>query len=205
MENCTFNWKHIFVAESAAIDPQPGYPCYKPGQLIFDNHISALNFALSDGWELNSNTPLDLHRFLTRDIDFFENRNQSGKYRDVDVWIGHETCPNPILIPDLMYQWFKFTQSLINLNYEKKISGVLAASLSHHMFQVVHPFVDGNGRTGRLIFNKVLKDCGEDPRIFFFDDREKYYLEIQCFRENYWNGFNFDLDGICSHNDLPPI
>lgn len=205
MEDCTFNWKHIFVKESGLIDPQPGFPCYKPGQLMFDNHMAALNFVLSDGWELNPSTPLDVHRFLTREVDFFEDRNNSGRYREVDVWIGHETCPSPILIPDLMYRWFKFSQALVNLNYEKKISGVLAASLSHHMFEVVHPFIDGNGRTGRLLFTKILKDCGEDPRIFFFKDRESYYLEIQCFRENFSNGYTFDMDAICGAYDLPPM
>lgn len=205
MNNCTHNWKHIFVKESADIDPQPGYPSYKPGQVIFDNHLTALNFALSDGWELNLNTPLDLHRMLTRDIDFFENKNQSGKYREVDVWIGHEICPSSILIPDLMYRWLKFTNNLVHLNYEKKVCGILAASLSHHMFQVIHPFIDGNGRTGRLLFNKILKDCNEDPRIFFFDEREHYYLEIQSFREFYWNGYTFDMDAICHHYDLPKL
>ena len=104
-----------------------------------------------------------------------------------------------------MYRWFKFSQALVNLNYEKKISGVLAASLSHHMFEVVHPFIDGNGRTGRLLFTKILKDCGEDPRIFFFKDRESYYLEIQCFRENFSNGYTFDMDAICGAYDLPPM
>ena len=65
------------------------------------------------------------------------------------------------------------------------------------MFEVIYPFIDGNGRAGRLLFIKILKDCGEDPRIFFFKDRESYYLEIQCFRENYWTGYNFDMDAIC--------
>jgi hypothetical protein len=40
---------------------------------MFDNHLVALDFAISDGWELSEHTPLDLHRLLTKNIDFFEN------------------------------------------------------------------------------------------------------------------------------------
>ena len=57
-----FDWKNIYVAESNRIDPQPGYSGLYPGCKIYDNHLSALNFVLSDGWELNENTPLDIHR-----------------------------------------------------------------------------------------------------------------------------------------------
>jgi Fic family protein len=48
-----------------------------------------------------------------------------------------------------------------------------------------------NGRTGRLIFNKVLCDLGEDGRIIYFHDRFKYYDEIQQFKNYYWTGKAF--------------
>ena len=57
-----------------------------------------------------------------------------------------------------------------------------------------HPFIDGNGRTGRLLINKVLQDLGEEPIIIMFDDRNKYYDSIQNFRNTYWTGKQFILD-----------
>ncbi len=198
MTECSSNWKHVFIVESGLIDPQPGYSCYKPGQLLFDNHLNALNFVLSSEWELNNHTALDVHRKLTKNIDFFEDHNHSGKYRNCDVWIGHDLCPNHIIIPDLMYQWLSVTNKLIELNYQGKVDGIIAASFSHHMFEVIHPFIDGNGRTGRLLFNKVLTQCNEDPRIIYFKDRSLYYDEIQYFREKYWISNNFDIDSILS-------
>ena len=190
-------WKEEFVYQSGMIDPQPGYVSNAPGCKMFDNHIKALNFALSDGWELTPHTPLDIHRILTKDIPFFE--NDSGKYRTVDAWIGHDLCPNPILFPNLMNDWFtttkkmmdKFTDLCGNEEEAKRI-----AWISHHMFEVVHPFIDGNGRTGRLLLAKILHDLGCDPIIVNFDDRFEYYDSIQSFRDEFWTGKMFIMENM---------
>lgn len=190
------SWKHDFVVESGKIDPQPGHLCLKKGQTMYDNHLSALNFALSDGWELNAHTPLDFHRFLTRGIPFFEDHNASGQYRTCDVWIGDEKCPKPILIPNLMDTWFHTTKKMINNFLDRDGTDEDAlniAWISHHMFEVVHPFIDGNGRTGRLILNKVLKDLGQDPVIVKYCDSYIYYNSIEQFRQNYFYENNFDV------------
>ncbi len=188
------SWKHIFVTESNKIDPQPGYEGDRLGCLMYENHLKALDFVFSDGWELSNSTPLDIHRILTKGIDFFENRKSSGSYRDVNVWIGNETCPSPYLIPGLMITWLEYTKKLMN---DENRSPVEVAWISHHMFEIIHPFIDGNGRTGRLIFNKVLHDLGEDCRIIYFDNRFQYYDEIDLFRKKHWTGKAFfDLDTL---------
>jgi Fic family protein len=189
-----YSWKHIFIKESGMIDPQPGYKNNGPGCLMYDNHKRALDFVLSDGWEISPNTPLDIHRFLTKDIPFFE--KDSGKYRTVDVWIGHDICPSPVVLNNLMNIWFTKTKELMDKAYDKKIDPLVVAWASHHMFEVVHPFIDGNGRTGRLILNKVLHDLGEDPLIIKFNDRFSYYDSIEDFRNNCFTGTDFYLGEI---------
>lgn len=191
------SWKELFVHESNWIDPQPGYNGSVPGCPMFENHMNALNFAVSGGWELTSSTPLDIHRFLTREIPFFEDKGDSGKYRTVDVWIGHDLCPNYLLIPSLMEQWYKITKNMMDSFFNKcgtQGDARNIAWISHHMFEVVHPFIDGNGRTGRLILAKVLHDLGHEPLIVKFDDRFEYYKAIQNFRDNYWSGNQFLVD-----------
>ena len=193
------SWKELFVYESNLIDPQPGYLGNSPGCPMYENHLNALNFAVSDGWELTVSTPLDIHRFLTRGIPFFEDMNSSGKYRTVDVWIGHDLCPNPILIPTLMDQWFQVTNKMINSFLDKcgtESDARNVAWISHHIFETIHPFIDGNGRSGRLLLAKVLHDLGYDPVIVRFDDRFEYYDCIQNFRDHYWTGKQFVFDDL---------
>lgn len=182
----TFNER--FVIESNMIDPQPGYNGNSPGDLMYDNHLSALELVLSNDWNLELTSPLDIHRVLTKGIPFFEDYGMSGKYRDVDCWIGNSICPKPFMIPNLMMQWYEKTMALIE---EGEKSPIEIAWISHHMFEVVHPFIDGNGRTGRLIFNKILTQLGEEPRIIFYDDRFQYYEAISDFRAEYFNGQGF--------------
>jgi Fic family protein len=182
----TFNER--FVIESNMIDPQPGYNGNSPGDLMYDNHLSALELVLSNDWNLELTSPLDIHRVLTKGIPFFEDYGMSGKYRDVDCWIGNSICPKPFMIPNFMMQWYEKTMGLIE---EGEKSPTEIAWISHHMFEVVHPFIDGNGRTGRLIFNKILTQLGQEPRIIFYDDRFQYYEAISDFRAEYFNGQGF--------------
>ena len=196
MNNPEFlNWKELFVSESNRIDPQPGYLGNSSGCPMFENHMSALNFALSSDFELKESTPLDVHRLLTKGIPFFEDCNMSGQYRTLSVWIGIDMCPKFVLLPSLMMQWYECTRKWMDSCQDKK-SAYNIAWASHHMFEVVHPFIDGNGRTGRLLFNKVLVELGYDPVIFQFDDRFEYYDSIQEFRNSYWNGMSFDFTSL---------
>jgi len=190
------SWKKIFVCESNKIDPQPGYMGDHLGCKMYDNHFSALNFAISEGWELNPDTALDIHRILTRGIPFFEDSGNSGKYRTVDVWIGHETCPSPFMLETLMKDLFLFSKKIMKDAERGVITNFDAALSVHHYFETIHPFIDGNGRTGRLLLQKVLVDLGEDPVIIYFDDRSEYYDAIGNFRGSYWDGRTVDYDKL---------
>lgn len=190
--NIAKTFSDLFVIQSSKIDPQPGYPCSKAGDLMYDNHKSALFTALSSSLQLYSGMPLDLHRMLTRGIDFYEREGMSGQYRDCDVWIGGEKCPPHYILRDLIENvWYPTTKRLVDRCLDGNYSALEAAWISHHIFEVIHPFIDGNGRTGRLILNKVLNDCGGEPVIIFYEDRWKYYSAIQDFRDKYWNGLKF--------------
>ena len=191
--NNTF--EHLFVVESNKIDPQPGFDGTDPNDLMYQNHMEALEFVLSKDWNIGPHTALDIHRVLTRGIPFFENHNSSGFYRKCDVYIGGEECPAPYLLPDLMTNsWFYYTEKLMN---ESKLPPLEIALISHNIFEVIHPFIDGNGRTGRLIFNKVLAQMGDKPRVIFFNDRFSYYEEIQIFRElHFYNNTFINIESF---------
>jgi len=182
----TFN--QLFIENSNLIDPQPGYDGDHPGCPLYNNHLEALEFMLNSDWEITKFTPLDAHRILTKGISFFEDRGMSGRYRNCDVFIGATTCPNPSKIPELMDYWFYATKEMIDKSI---LDPIEIAWVSHHIFEVIHPFIDGNGRTGRLILNKVLTKCGAEPIIVMNQDKEWYYKSIQYFRTKYFQDGNF--------------
>jgi len=187
----TYTFQQLFIHNSNAIDPQPGYSGNTPGCPMYENHMDALQFALSKDWEITNQSCLDIHRILTRDIPFFESQNASGLYRKCDVYIGGEKCPSSFLIDELMQTWFVITSDLI----KAKVDPLIAAWVSHHIFENIHPFIDGNGRTGRLILNKVLTQMGHEPIIVQYANRYEYYDSINKFKNLHFKNNKFiDLD-----------
>jgi len=95
---------------------------------------------------------------------------ERGTYRQVAVRIlgAAHTPPNPIKIPQLM-------QELLSgyANTERNI--VKKIAVFHVMFERIHPFIDGNGRTGRLVANLELMKAGYPPIDIKFTDRKEYY------------------------------
>ena len=64
---------------------------------------------------------------------------------------------------------------------------VKRAAILHTRFEMIHPFVDGNGRVGRLLMNMVLMKQGYPPAIIREEDRFAYYdaIEEACINNNY--------------------
>lgn len=187
-----YTFKQVFIKNSNAIDPQPGYDGDHKLCPLYKNHLEALEFMLDTSWVLTKDTPLDAHRILTKGIGFFEDQGMSGQYRKTDVYIGREQCPNPYMINNLMSSWFEITSKMIE---QSSLSPTEIAWVSHHMFEVIHPFIDGNGRTGRLLLNKIITQLGAEPIVVLFDERWDYYDSIQFFkRHHYQDGVFVNLE-----------
>lgn len=109
----------------------------------------------------------NIHQLILKEID---NEN-AGRYRRENVTIKSATHipPDYIKIPELM-------EKLI-LNYEKwnKYHPIIQAALLHGELVKIHPFIDGNGRTSRLIMNLDLMNNGYNPVIIKKEDRLEYY------------------------------
>ena len=74
---------------------------------------------------------------------------QPGQYRSVNVTVGDHHPPGWEQVPELMKQFFSFTA-------EDCPDKVAQAAWAHMQFETIHPFADGNGRTGRAIINRIL-------------------------------------------------
>lgn len=110
----------------------------------------------------------NLHRLLLKGID----DEYAGVYRDQQVFISGamHRPPAPFLIKDQMEQ-------LINW-YEqeaKQMQPVIRGAMLHAIFVGIHPFIDGNGRTSRLLLNLELMKEGYPPVVIKVENRLKYY------------------------------
>jgi Fic family protein len=197
-----------FVIESNKIDPQYGYfgdfiPGSKPGELLYDNQQNAFEIAIELAKTQNKVVteiiPRSLHAALGKNVDFFELNNARGTYRNHNVKINGKFAPEHYLVPSLMRElWVPMTQTWLKQAQDNQIDPVEAAWNTHHLFEVIHPFLDGNGRTGRLILNWFLMACEQEPIIIYHDKKNQYYDSIQEFRDNkypeiYQNWINKDL------------
>ncbi len=180
---------NTFIQESNKIDPQPNeiggvIPGMQPGDLLFDNQLAAFQLAQ----ELAKEPPypgiaMDLHRVLTRGVPFFEETGNSGKYRQCGASISGQNMPQPYLLRPLMTElWFPNVEQMLAKAKKKTINRTEAAWWCHHAFECIHPFVDGNGRTGRLLLNWFRMSCDLKPIVVYYHKRWEYYDSIQVFR-----------------------
>lgn len=103
--------------------------------------------------------------------------DDKGVYRRIPVTImgAYHEPPQPYLVLVQMEQ-------LIAGQKENKRHSIENAALFHLDFEGIHPFIDGNGRTGRLLLNLMLMQQGYPPIDVKFSDRKRYY---SCFDSYY--------------------
>jgi len=110
----------------------------------------------------------NIHSLILKEID----KENAGKYRTENVLISGANH-----IPPKHYEIGDLMQELIeeyNNNW-KDYHPILRATLLHGEFVKIHPFIDGNGRTARLLLNFELMKNGYTPIIIKNDARAKYY------------------------------
>jgi fido (protein-threonine AMPylation protein)/transcriptional regulator with XRE-family HTH domain len=128
------------------------------GGKTMQEHLEAINHAAAVDYLLElvrGNEPFgprvlrELHRLILQGIA----PQHAGRYRQVPVRIGgsrHEP-PQPWLLDKLMEDYFTFYQ-----RQEGRMHPVLLAAEMHERLVTIHPFIDGNGRTSRLVMNLIL-------------------------------------------------
>jgi Fic family protein len=170
------------------------------------NYILAMESAIKtlDRLPFSSRLIRDTHKILLQGVR--GKARQPGEFRRSQTWIGGATIndatfipPVHTSIPELMSDLEKF------LHYEENFfPELLKIALVHYQFETIHPFLDGNGRVGRLMITLYLVNKGilKKPILYISDfletHRRLYYENLMSVRNkndlSQW--FKFFLVGV---------
>ncbi len=143
-------------------------------------HLEAVNHAQALEWiknlvnknhqEISERNIFDLHQLILQKID----DPHAGRYRSVMVRIAGSTVifPNYPQVPKLMSEF-------IDWLHQTKDDYLTMAALAHFKLVTIHPFVDGNGRTARILMNLLLLQSGYPPALIRKEDRRRYIDSIE--------------------------
>lgn len=139
------------------------------------NHAQALEYIKTlvnkKRKDLTLNDILEIHRIILNKIE----KDNAGRFRTQHARItGSKTIlPNPLKVPDLMEEFIEWLREQ-NMEHPVKI-----AADAHFKLVSIHPFVDGNGRTSRLLMNLLAMQEGYPPAIIRKEDRLDYINSLE--------------------------
>lgn len=122
----------------------------------------------------------DLHRILAKGV---MDQGEAGRYRTISVQVGKHFPPAAADVSGLMFELFEWWNKK-----SSELSPVLSSAILHYRFEEIHPFADGNGRTGRALALWELYRRGFDTHHIFsvdeyyWEDRPSYYAALDRVR-----------------------
>jgi Fic family protein len=196
----------VFLYEAAPKHPPPGRE--PPGDVReVVNYVHALRYGLSrlDEMPLSLRLFRELHRRLMEGVR--GPQPTPGEFRRSQNWIGPPGCTleDATFVPPPVPQMHEGLSQLERYLYQPPaLPPLVRIALVHYQFEAIHPFLDGNGRVGRLLISLLL--CREgllhEPLLYlsaFFERcRDDYYrLLLDVSRHGAWNDWiGFFLTGI---------
>jgi len=164
------------------LDQEPGVPLDDVREV--SNYVAALDHGLR---QLKEGLPLSLRLFREiHDVLLTKGRgsNQApGEFRRSQNWIGGTRPGNAVFVPPPAAEVLECMGKLELFLHDQPESTpvLLKAALAHVQFETIHPFLDGNGRLGRLLITLLLCEQGvlKDPMLYlslyFKTHRQSYY------------------------------
>lgn len=184
---------------------QPGVPIDDVEEV--SNYVAAINYGLKklkSGFPLSLRLIKEMHAVLLRGGRGAN--KEPGNFRRSQNWIGGTRPGNARFVPTppekLMECLSEFEKFIHDDKY--KLPLLIKTGLLHVQFETIHPFLDGNGRLGRLLITLLLCENGtlKDPvlylSLYLKKHRESYYDYLQSVRtKGAWEDWlNFFLEGV---------
>jgi len=156
------------------------------------NYRKAFEFVseyLEDGGPITEGLVREIHKRLVEGV-----RGEAaapGEYRKIQNYVVNSTTGETVYTPPPAYDVPIMVAELVDwINQEEEVHPILVSGISQFQFVHIHPFLDGNGRTSRLLSTLCLYRAGYDfKRLFtiseYYDrDRPAFYRAIQSVRES---------------------
>ena len=173
------------------------------------NYIAALRYGLERVKSLPPSLRLirEIHGYLMQEVRGGEPAKTPGEFRRSQNWVGGPSPDSALYVPPpvpIMTEALnRFEQALHEPNPHPLLLNI---GLAHAQFETIHPFLDGNGRIGRLLITFLLCHHGvlSEPllylSVFFKQHRQEYYDRLQAIRDQGdWEGWLvFFLDGVAT-------
>lgn len=192
----------VLEFESQALEPD------NPQDVVeVVNYISAINYGLERLKELPVSLRLirEIHEELMKGVRGAE--RSPGEFRRSQNWIGSAGCSlaEATYVPPPPHEMIQSLNNLEDfLHSPQPMPTLIQVGLAHAQFETIHPFLDGNGRTGRLLITFLLceQNILQRPLLyisyFFKKNRAEYYDRLQAVRDTgNWEGWlKFFLRGV---------
>ena len=199
----------------ASLDDVLAYEAREPKQGVRNDSDEVVNYvrAMNYGIQRINTLPLSLrlireiHAELLQNVRGGEEARTPGEFRTSQNWIGHPGCtlneaafipPPPDEMKNALYELEKFLHS------DTRLPVLVKCALVHAQFETIHPFLDGNGRVGRLLITLLLCHTGmmRKPLLYLSyylkANRDSYYERLNAIRTmGDWEGWlRFFLQGV---------
>jgi Fic family protein len=202
IEGTQSSFNDLLLFES---DEVPGVPLDDVQEV--SNYVAAMNHGLNrlhDGFPLSLRLLREIHAILL--LKGRGSNKDPGEFRRSQNWVGGSRPGNGVFVPPPPESLMDCLGALEKFLHNDPVPTplLIKAALAHAQFETIHPFLDGNGRLGRLLITLLL--CAEgalaEPilylSLYFKTHRQEYYDWLQKVRETGdWEGWlRFFLTGV---------
>jgi Fic family protein len=148
-------------------------------------NVAAMREALRRAGRLDEEAVLAMHAALLGDSE----PDIAGRFRTDQVWVGPDNVPHTAdFVPPVAADVPRCMADLVEFVGRDDLPAVVQAAIGHAQFETIHPFSDGNGRTGRALLNAVLRakritvNAAAPVSAGLLVDRENYISALTAYR-----------------------